>query len=75
MAKVTVYRASTYDIAHDEFKLSSRYWTLEGADSARLTIDETTAVDVDEGDVSPEGCTDRDYDPNRLIGFQTIVRS
>lgn len=75
MAKITVYRAKTYDITHDEYKLSSRYWTLKGAQTAKLTIDETTAVDVDEADVTPEGCTDRNYDPNRLGGFQTIVRS
>ncbi|MDR6664827.1 hypothetical protein [Rhizobium sp. 1399] len=75
MAKVTVYRARTYDVTHDEYELSSRYWTLESADSAKLTIDETPAVDVDEADVSPEGCTDRDYGPNRLGGFQTTVRS
>lgn len=74
MAIYTVFRAKTYDITHDEFKLSSRYWTIEGARRANLIVDRATAVDIDEVDLMPEGCTDRDFEPHPIGGFQTSVR-
>ncbi|WP_414815964.1 hypothetical protein [Rhizobium sp. IY2] len=74
MAKITVYRTQKFDISTDEFRYSLRYWTREGAKIADLTIDEGSAVEIDEEDLTPEGlCTDRGYNPDRLRGFQTCV--
>ncbi|MBY5442128.1 hypothetical protein HFO93_01225 [Rhizobium leguminosarum] len=75
MARITVYRAQKYDISTDEFRYSLRYWTREGANIADLTIDEGSAVEIDEEDLAPEGlCTDWGFNPDRLRGFQTNVR-
>ncbi|MDR9783870.1 hypothetical protein [Rhizobium redzepovicii] len=71
MAIYTVYRAKTYDITQDEFRFSSRYWTIEGAERANLIIDRATALDIDEADLMPEGCTDRNFEPDPIGDFHT----
>lgn len=76
LPKVVVYRVGTYDITTDEFRLSRRLMTAEGAELAKVTIISDTAVEIDASDLEPgEQWTARDFSPSARRGFQTYVRS
>lgn len=55
MAKVTVYQAKAHDFVNDDSRSSQLYWTREGAKVSNLTIDESSAVEVDEADLGDDG--------------------
>ena len=74
MAKVTVYKVRIYDIQSDEFTLSRRMATVEGAARMRGDILENTAVEIDVSRLEPgEEWTPRDFNPLERTGFQTQV--
>ncbi len=64
MAKVTVYKVQVYNITTDQFVLSRRMATREGAKIMRGEVIENTAVEIDETQLEPgEKWTPRDFKP------------
>lgn len=75
MANVTVYKVQLYDVTTDNFLISRRMATVEGAEIMGGHILKDTAVEIDSSQLeSGEQWTSRGFDPQASIGFQTAVR-
>lgn len=67
MAKVTVYRVKKYDIGSDEFQISRRMATREGAQLMGAEIIENTEREIDDSELEHgEQWTRRDFGLPRL---------
>jgi hypothetical protein len=76
MDKVKIYRFRVYDIQNDEIRTSMRWATREAIrDIACGEVLEDTVREVEASAVQSDivGMTERNYDPDRRIGFQTVV--
>jgi len=64
MAKVTVYKVRVYNVMTDEYVLSRRMATHEGAGIMKGEIIEDSAVEIDESQLElGEKWTPRDFKP------------
>jgi len=76
MDKVTVYRVRVYDVTTDEFRLSRRMATAEGARLMRGEILLDTATEIDTSELEPgEQWTVRNFFFRSSGDFQTQVKS
>ncbi|MGJ5065384.1 hypothetical protein [Bradyrhizobium oligotrophicum] len=76
MAKVRVYRASSYDIQTDQMIQSRRWFTEAGAAVADVQIEAGQSIEVDETDVQDGWWTAIDYrPPHPTGGYQTQVKN
>ena len=64
MAKVTVYRVKVYDMYNDEYKLSTRMATRDGAAVMRGDIIEDSATEIEDSRLeSGEQWTPKNFTP------------
>jgi hypothetical protein len=72
---VTVYRVQVYDVTTDDFRLSRRMATPEGAVKMGGEIIGATAVVVPVSALEAgEEWTPRDFNPNAATGFQRQIK-
>jgi hypothetical protein len=65
MAKVTVFKMKRYDMNKDEYVVSSRMATREGAAKFEHVVIEGTGVEIDEAQLEPgEQWTARGFKPD-----------
>jgi len=75
MAKITVFRAKSWDVANDAPQTSRRWFTREGAEAWNLVVIEGSAIEIDDSSLEPgEQWTRRGFDPDATSGLQTQVR-
>lgn len=73
MSKTVVYRVKLYDVGHDEFILSRRMATEEGAKEMGGSIVEGSGFVIDLTDLeNGEQWTARDFDPVRR-GYKKAI--
>ncbi len=64
MAKVTVFKVQAYNIITDQYVLSRRMATREGAEIMKGKVIENTAAEIDETQLEPgEKWTPRNFKP------------
>jgi len=74
MTTITVYKVRAYDIRSDEFQVSRRMATEQGAAIMSASIVGGSQVEIDASQLEPgQQWTARDFNPYATKGFQRLV--